>query len=536
MTVSIRNKNPSSTPDYVDALAALSADRSRVSTFSWPATVALLGVALLALLAGLITRPALRDNALSAAADAIGNTGEIMVGVLAIAITVVAIVVELAATRYTHRVTALFLRDRVNLTLLGLYTVTSLLCLWTSFVSPTRTPAGDPLLWLTLALISLSLASLLPYFAYVLGFISPLNIIDRLLQRGALAIEAATGAPISLRLKAFRAVAATTAEDLHDVARKALDQSDRSVAMASVTALFELLSHYADRRSALPRAWFHIDSDFDTDPDFVSLEDDALVPIRDHGLWFELKVYRQAIAVLSAAVPGLRDLASLIAIETRRYGIERTSSSAERELCVRAYNSYLRVCINAADARSTYYLLNQFRRLGQTLLRWPEERHSIHIAEHLRYYGQLAHERNQPFLLEVTAYDLVNLLLAAKDAAPGSDLSTADAMLDVLLELDLQIRDERDEPSLLGVRRAQLQLAARLLTAGDEARVQRIVTDLADESQQRLVGICRALENEQRSSFWELTERGVNFGYLEPEHRAHLQALLARIDAARSDA
>jgi len=34
--------------------------------------------------------------------------------VLAILITVVAIVVELAATRYTHSITQLFVRDRVN--------------------------------------------------------------------------------------------------------------------------------------------------------------------------------------------------------------------------------------------------------------------------------------------------------------------------------------------------------------------------------------------------------------------------------------
>jgi hypothetical protein len=48
-------------------------------------------------------------------------------GVLAILITVVAIVLELSATRYTHRVTALFVRDPVNLAVMAFYVLTSVL-------------------------------------------------------------------------------------------------------------------------------------------------------------------------------------------------------------------------------------------------------------------------------------------------------------------------------------------------------------------------------------------------------------------------
>ena len=57
----------------------------------------------------------LADLDTSAAFDTLSNAAEVVAAVLAIAITVVAIVVELAANRYSHQITTLFLREPVNL-------------------------------------------------------------------------------------------------------------------------------------------------------------------------------------------------------------------------------------------------------------------------------------------------------------------------------------------------------------------------------------------------------------------------------------
>ena len=48
------------------------------------------------------------------AASTLTSVAEVTVGVLGIAITVVAIIVELAANRYTPRISELFVRDPVN--------------------------------------------------------------------------------------------------------------------------------------------------------------------------------------------------------------------------------------------------------------------------------------------------------------------------------------------------------------------------------------------------------------------------------------
>ena len=61
-----------------------------------------------------IARPSLwlTELDIAAAFDILSNSAEVLAGVLAVAITVVAIVVELAATRYTHRITRLFVTER----------------------------------------------------------------------------------------------------------------------------------------------------------------------------------------------------------------------------------------------------------------------------------------------------------------------------------------------------------------------------------------------------------------------------------------
>ena len=66
----------------------------------------------------------------TAAANTLSNAGEVVAAVLAIALTVVAIIVELASNRYTHRVTELFVAEPTNFIVMGLFVVTAVQSLW----------------------------------------------------------------------------------------------------------------------------------------------------------------------------------------------------------------------------------------------------------------------------------------------------------------------------------------------------------------------------------------------------------------------
>ena len=141
------------------------------------------------------------------------------------------------------------------------------------------------------------------------------------------------------------------------------------------------------------------------------------------------------------------------------------------EQCQRAFHSYLRAAINARDPRTAYYVLHQYRLLGEDLLAKGLEPAALEVAGRIRFYGRLASASELPFLLEVAAYDLAHMVEAAADKPAARD-----ALLEVLLATDYE---GAENP--LGVRRAQIQLATFFLARGEEAPARRIAADLAAE-------------------------------------------------------
>ena len=471
---------------------------------------------------GLLEALARLDDA--SAMDRIASSAEVVAGVLAVAITVVAIVVELAANRYTHRITGLFLRDPVNAGVLGLFVLTTILVIWISARPP---PASEGALYpragllAALVLVTVCLLLLIPYFAHVFRSLTPASVIRRL---GARALRPVRRARAKDSAEGREAVIEAI-EDITDVARGSRAHGERHVAVRAIDALADLLREYAGLRDGLPAAWFAIDGPLRRDPDFVSMDPDVLAEVESERLWLEHKVVRRYMALFAENLGEGRDAASLICLDTRRLAEERLEQdSAFVDLCVRAFNSYLRAAINAGDLRTAYFVLHQQRLLAETALERGRDAMAVEVADHLRGYGQMAFERGQAFLLEVAAYDLAVLVERAVELGrPGQD-----ELLQHALEVDRddEIRAD-DEERLRGVRRAQVRLATFFLTRGDEERARRIQQDMAQERPERLAAIHEELRTEQRARYWEITDRGVNFAYLPPDRRRELDRFFA---------
>lgn len=458
----------------------------------------------------------------SAALAVLIAAAQIVAGMLAILITVVAIVVQLAATRYTHRVTTLFARDRVNQAVLTLFVLTTALCIWLALVLTGQVhdapgvPRGG--LLLAMGLMTACVIALVPYFGYVFRFVSPLGVIRRI---RAAALSEAQGAVTGDPHAAERAVIESIAE-LEDVARGAMNSYDRGIALAAIEALATLLADIERLRGRLPAAWFRVDEVIARDPDFVAMSQTALEEVARTGSWLESKVLRQYHALFVDAVNGARDVASMIAIHTRRLGEQCGAGRPGLVmLCQRAFNSYLRAAINGADARTAYYVLHQYRMLGEALLARGDAPAALEVAGRLRFYGRAAKAGGLGFVLEVAAYDLAQLVEAA---AGRSDVR--EALLELLLAFD-----PPGEPSLPGVRRAQVQLATFFLARGDAAPARRIAGGLAGERRELLAGVRAELERETSPHYSEIENRGSNFAYLAPERRAQLEAFYAMLEA-----
>ncbi|MAE96747.1 MAG: hypothetical protein CL910_19030 [Deltaproteobacteria bacterium] len=464
-------------------------------------------------------RPEVAEGTLS-------NAAEVVAGVLAIAITVVAIVVELAANRYTHRITQLFVREPVNIGVMTLFVITTIQCLWVGSTFGGQLPGPGRFsyagLVIAMGMVTLCLLVLLPYFAFVFHFLSPLNVIAHIADAGLAAVVKATRG----RTTARRADVIEAVDELEDVARGAMTHGDRGIGMAAVDALGSLLRRYAEHRDQLPEGWFRIDGAVARDPDFVSLAASSAVEIEEHRSWLEYKVLRQLHGLYLRALGASRDNCDRIALEVFRIG-QRALGAGDRggvENAIRAFNSFLRGAINAGDLRSAYFVLDQYRSLTEVALERGSVDRVSEIADHLIEYGRFGQERGQHFLVEVVAYDLVQLIRLAVEREPEQ----VGSLLDRLLSVD-EVAGSSGRGKLRGVRRAQAQLGVFMLSRGETAHVATIQKDMRGESEELLAGIHRELALEERDQYWEFTDRGVNFGFVPPEQRAHLDPFFSGV-------
>ena len=470
--------------------------------------------------------------------NALGSLAQVIASVLGIAITVVSIVVQLAATRYTPRVADLFFRDRINIGVMGFFVIACVESVWVSFaVRNDYVPQAT--VTLTIVTSSASLLLLVPYFAYVFDFLDPQKVIARIGQQ---TLDRATSSDASARRQPVterQAQAVSGLAHLADVAVNAVGQKDKVIASEASAALRRLLVDYQTRKESLSPEWFSIGAPLRADPDFVALADDVLDDLGRSRIWLEWKGLRQIREVFGAALDSLPEMAHVVAIDTRYVG-EAALSAASREvfaLVVKFMNTYLRSTLNARDVRAAYNVLNQYRQLAEALLAAPEDvdRWSsatlVEIATHFKYYAGLARGNGLGFVTETAAYDLCGLC----EVASVHQADCQDRLLAIFLQVDHAPETPAEERALRGVRKAQAKLASYYLSTGETARAQAIVDDMAGESAERLRSIRDEMLAVTTKDFWEVVDRGANFDYLPEPRKERLRQFFARFPALAQD-
>jgi len=452
--------------------------------------------------------------------DLLTNAAEVVAAVLAVAITVVAIVLELAATRYTHRITQLFVREPANLAVMSLFVGTTLLCLWMGAApgpgeAPPHRAAG-----FAIGLVTLCLVLLLPYFGFVFAFLGPESIVDRLRRHALRAAERGRRRPSArTRLQLLEGV-----EELEDLALNAIQRADRGIAVSAVQSLSGVLEKYAALRTELPPEWLRLGRELEDDPDFAALDASEREDIDRAGTWVEVKVLRQLHTLFAHALNRVPDVPASVAVETATLARRAARSDpALLDLSLRFLNSYLRAAVNAADVRSAYYLLQQCRVVLEALLGEGQDERSVRMAQHLRSYALLAQERGLPFVAETLAYDLALLV----DGAFEGGRPAAWPLLEVLLRVDRPAGPGPEAASLHGVRRAQAQLAARRLARGDTRSAERIRRDMRSEERALLAAVRQEILAADEQRFWEFTDRAAHFAWLPPELHKHVDDFFA---------
>jgi Predicted membrane protein (DUF2254) len=460
--------------------------------------------------------------------DATASLAGLMAAVFGIVITVVSIIVQLSANRFSG-VTHLFFGDRVNLVVMTYYII---VCIFGVWLSPALHRDHAPVTPLTAMLVldTVGIAMMMPYFGYVFWFLEPMNIVSRI-RRGALA-AARRGCHEADATKCFKGQAEALAriEQLTDISTNSISGKDKIIASGAVDALKDFALAYAVEKPRAKNQWFAVGPEIRTNPDFVAMDPESLRELEGRRNWVEWKVLRQYLGIYNEALAHMRDINYLIAIDTRYIG-ERALADGDWELLrlVHRYlNSYLRSTINAKDVRTAYNVLNQYRLLVETMLRAGQTEIALEGVGYMKYYGHVSFDLQLTFITETVAYDVSTLCELANEL----ELTEEAAVLAEFLDLDRPLLNIAQEKGLLGVRKAQVKLACYYLVRKQEDKARTIAADMVGEPKERLRTLRQQLEGVRSKDFWEIIDRGRNFEFMPPERQRQLPRFFEWLDVS----
>lgn len=441
---------------------------------------------------------------------------EVLAGIFAITITVVAIIVQLSATRYTSRVVDLFLADPFNVFMFFAYVVPLIYGFWLSSVLvkgvEARISAG-----LFMILATLSITLVIPYFKYVFVFLHPRHIIARIERSIEGSLQAA--ARDAARVEPARTEVTNSIRQLSDIALSSIAQADFVLAMLCIDSIRQAAGYYLRHKPSLPPEWFAVQADH-----IVGLSEEVWREVVARGTWMEMEVFKQYEVAFTTSLRKARDVNSDVARGMRQIAQEASAQQqgAAVELFIKGLNTVLTYALSERDVRAAVHVLYQHRLLAESLLHRPEL--VLRMAEHLRYYAESSRRRSIHFIVDAVAYDLRILV----EHAHAADPDTAGALLGTFLRLGDQVAAAGgDAARVRGVRKSQALLAAWCIRQGRLDWAGRIHDAMKAEPPEALTAVRDELFAVESQDFWEIEDRGVSFYYVDPSHRASVSQFFA---------
>jgi Ca2+/Na+ antiporter len=424
--------------------------------------------------------------------------------------TTVAIAVPLTANMYSIKFLDFFIKDRVNIGVLGLVVFAAFDNGWLAYLTRDHfVPVVA--LHVSFLLLVVSYAAFIPYVFYVFRFLHPNTLLHRLEHQyeEALAAVLAGREPIA----AERERASEAFEHIASIAIRSLERNDRATAIESATALERMIRHYWLYKNRLPPDWFRVEPRL-----FLGYSSAAVDEISLTRTWVETKFLSKLRSIMSVAIPRTHDLASNLAKALRRFGLEppATSDQALREATMEFFNTFMRMALVARDPRTVFIVYDQYRLFAVAMN--PHYPALVNeIAYYFTYYGKLARTTGLDFVAEVAAHDLAKLVRQAWEAeAPNRQ-----KLLDRLLQFDA----DAAKP-LPGVKKAHAILASYFALVGLPEPAKQVRASLDGMAPELAERVRDDLLHVHREKYWEVNERRMNLDFVPDEQRETLRRIL----------
>lgn len=456
-------------------------------------------------------------------ADVTGHASRVLGVVMSMMVALCSIAIPLTANVYTPKLIEIFVSDRTNRAVVGLYVLANAFVMWNLYVIEDVAPASARLRTFACLLVTLAaLVGIVPYIFYVLRFLIPRSIVRHLEREVLEDFVDATRTTDDDDLARARAGALENIKYLGNIALRSVDRYDRDTAFEGLRALRAVFDAYETVKPRLPAGWF----------DLREAELNAIGPelgreVEKKRAAVEVAILLELSLVLPLAITRLPEIVAQVASLTRRFGVrtaERRDLGA-REMVTLFFNTFLRAALQHKSSDSFYKFVYQYRRFAEEVLDVDAE-HARRIGFFLDYYGHQAVRMGMGYLINVVAYDLAALCdLAYRKQAPCRR-----PILDLLIELD---RDKDGLVQMPGVMKAQIILAAKLQTRGEEEPARSLLAELKKVPAPRLDEAFTQIVSAHDENFWEIADRRRHLDHVEAEFRGAVEQLRVELIGAR---
>jgi hypothetical protein len=427
----------------------------------------------------------------------------------------IAIAVPLTANMYTPKLIDIFIRDRVNITVMVFFLVSSANAIWAAHSTWDQGALQGlggfyprATLWVALESMMLGWAVVIPWFYYVFRFLDPTNIITRVSALVTDRVEriprVAAGAPERAQRDLEQQM-----QHLGNVILRAIDRADRDVTLDAIAALKRVVILYQTEKPSLPPSWFQAPPGL-----FVGLSAEAIEVIQRERIWVEQKCLHQLSLAYNASLAKMQDAISAISDVNRELVLhaEQLGDEGALRLGIRFFNTFIREAIKRKDAHAIFDIFYQYKELARGLLR-ENPSLTLEIGRHLKYYAEFARLSGLQFIYELASYDLESILEWAYDAGAA----VKGELLRLLIGFDAPPPSARLVKAKLiaggffrqrGLAEEEAQLRAHLSASATPELVQSALAELLATTD-RL--------------FWEVTDRATNIDYVDDARKSALR-------------
>jgi hypothetical protein len=459
----------------------------------------------------------------TAAAGTLGLVGGAEGVTLSIVILGVMFGIQTTSSRYSPRIIGIFTRNAMN----GLVLSFALASILYTFLVRSEVKTNYVPMWsvaVAEALALINFAILFPYVLYIFEVMRAETFVPGIMRRARRELRAAVKDGGSARRRSGLMMCVT---QVTDIAFGSIHLGDLPVCVLSIDELARFLaSEYIPAKKRFSPAWFRVGH-----AELPGASDQVIAEVNRGRTWFTYLVMSSFVDMVGLTPVHRKEAVHAIAVATRNVGLAaiEVGDHEVAELCLRFFNTYLRVAINRSAPTFASGVMNEYRRFAIGALQWRPDL-AVEAAAHLLRYGRHFDEAGMPATLGAAAEDVADLAIEAHARDPQVTMRLAQLMVRNLLDFIPSARPIGLNGLFKGV--AKLTFWAMAEDQKDVSRV--LVEGIAAAPPDFVDAALERIQTMENGLFWEVNERVTAFDWVEQPLREQIPRLRQALKRAKA--